>query len=125
MLGIVCNGSICVCFVLTCIATNIKISTSLFDVNFYFVYYYYIHDIHNLYFVNLILCLSAHCSLGFTSWVDRSTFLLCEDLIMARSYNVYVLLLTSYHKFTFALTCLVLLCSMWRLSTRFVIALFH
>jgi len=39
MLGFVCNGSICVCFVLTCIATNIKISTSLFDVNFYFVYF--------------------------------------------------------------------------------------
>jgi hypothetical protein len=30
-------------FVLTCIATNIKISTSWFDVNFYFVYYYTYH----------------------------------------------------------------------------------
>ena len=95
MLEIVCNGSICVCFVLTCIATNIKISTSWFDVNFYFVYFiapiitshiiYLATNIHNISLKVLssyALLISMHVAISMTTCLE------CESLSLNACVNL-------------------------------------
>ena len=95
MLEIVCNGSICVCFVLTCIATNIKISTSWFDVNFYFVYF-------------IAPIITSHII-----------------YLATNIHNISLKVLSSYVLIFVAMLLGIMSVGMWRLSTRFVMMVIH
>jgi len=110
-------------YVLTCIATNIKISTSWFDVNFYFVYFiapiitshiiYLATNIHNISLKVLssyALLISMHVAISMTTCLE------CESLSLNACVNLCCNALRHYVS---------IFMGMWRLTTRFVMMVIH